>query len=265
MVARLLHQSGVLEELPAPSTLGEAYENVFRILRHRGNRDDYVFRSALTQKLVLGRHSLRTTAVMHELRVGSSKVDMVVVNGGSTAFEIKSDRDTLARLLRQIEDYRRAFTSVVVVASAPNAAVAEGMLPPNVGVMSLSDRYTLRTLRPAVPDSSHLSSVAMIDVLRRHEAVAVVRALGVEPPVLANTQVRSYLTECAKSLSAREVHAAMVNVLRRTRSQSELAEELLGFPPSLRAAMLSLGLSNDDRHRLAQALDRDVRDVATWG
>jgi len=57
------------------------------------------------------------TLVLDELGIceGATRADVAVVNGSLAAFEIKSDRDTLARLPAQVKAYQRVFDIVTVV------------------------------------------------------------------------------------------------------------------------------------------------------
>src|ERR1700674_1251921 len=68
---------------------------------------DSEIRAALRAKL----HSIHSqdpeTVVIDELSLcqGDARVDMAVVNGSLSGYEIKSDRDTLTRLPRQLAVY----------------------------------------------------------------------------------------------------------------------------------------------------------------
>src|SRR4051812_4946444 len=57
------------------------------------------------------------TLVLDELGIceGAARADVAVVNGSLAAFEIKSDRDTLARLPAQAEAYQRVFDQVTII------------------------------------------------------------------------------------------------------------------------------------------------------
>ncbi|MEI9986083.1 MAG: sce7726 family protein [Aliidongia sp.] len=53
---------------------------------------------SVTQKILMGKHSLRTASMLNEFRAGSCKADLVILNGTATVYEIKSERDSLTRL-----------------------------------------------------------------------------------------------------------------------------------------------------------------------
>lgn len=81
--------------------------------------DDREMRSFLIER-ICKTHSSSKTVVIEELDlcVGEARIDLAVVNGKSLGIEIKSDRDTLDRLPRQIEVYSRVFDRVEIVSGS---------------------------------------------------------------------------------------------------------------------------------------------------
>ncbi|MFJ2543048.1 sce7726 family protein [Microbacterium sp. NPDC087589] len=264
LLARLLHQSSIPERVGARATIGDAFERAFATLRSLGNRDEYVYRSAITQKILLGQHSLRTASMVGEARVGMCKADVVVFNGTSTAYEIKSERDSLSRLHNQVTSYGRVFAAVNVVTSPKHLPQVLERVPGDVGVLVLSERFTLRTERAAVADPGRTDPLAVLDFVRANEAAAILHACGIDAPRVPNTQLRSRLRDIFATLDAAQVHQGMVSVLRKTRSQSALADSLPSIPMSLRAAMLTLKMDNASRTRVHDATLLPVGAALAW-
>lgn len=264
LFSRLLGQSGVLRCLPPEATVGDVFNRAFELLRMVGNRDEYVYRSAITQKILLGQHSLRTAAMLSEARVGMRKADVVVLNGTATAYEIKSERDSLARLGSQVSAYKQVFAAVNVLTSPSHAQKVLREVPDEVGVLVLSERFTLRTERPAVIDANRTNPLAMMDFVRTDEAFAILRALAVETPDVPNTQVRGALHELFDGLDPSLVHQRMVETLRETRSQSASATFIKTVPMSLRAAMLTLKMDGASQRTFRDATLLPVHAAATW-
>ena len=158
MFRRLLEQSELLEHLGQRTTVGNAFDAAFDILRVAGHRDEYIYRAALTHKVLMGKHSLRTASMLNEFRVGSCKADLIILNGTATAYEIKSERDSLARLANQVGNYKRVFATVNVIASADHIQGVLSIVPDDVGVMCLSKSYRRRIQIPSatLPPQSKL-------------------------------------------------------------------------------------------------------------
>lgn len=264
LLARLLYQSGSVRTLRPESTVGDAFDHAFRVLRSLGNRDEYVYRSAITQKILLGQHSLRTASMLGEARVGTSKADVVVFNGTSTAYEIKSERDSLARLRSQVLAYSQVFAAVNVVTSPSHVEHVLRQVPEEVGVLILTDRFTLRVERRATCDSSRTEPLAILDFVRLDEAFAILREIGIEPPNVPNTQMRGALNELFADLDPTRVHDLMVTTLRSSRSRSSAENYIKSIPMSLRAAMLTLEMNDASKKRLLDATRLPVGAALAW-
>ncbi len=80
--ARLLRYTRLSENMPYGATVGTTLDEAFNLLSKSKFRDDYVYRSAITDKILLGRHNLNTATLLNEVRAGSCKADVVVLNSG---------------------------------------------------------------------------------------------------------------------------------------------------------------------------------------
>src|SRR3984885_3867291 len=115
LFARLASQSHLLNFLSPSQCVYALFDAAFALLRREGYRHEYIYRAALTHKILLGKHSLQTASMMNEFRVGDCKADLAILNGTATVYEVKSERDSLARLQRQIAAYTTVFSRVYVI------------------------------------------------------------------------------------------------------------------------------------------------------
>ena len=265
LFARLLSQLPALSSSPSDARVADAFESAFSALSRRGCRDEYVYRTALVEKVLLGRHSLRTASMLSEFRVGTSKADVVILNGTTTVYEIKSERDSLARLGGQIENYRKVFANVYVIAAEDHVQSVLDATPSAVGVQSLNSRYQISTVREATEHLDQICPATVLESLRVPEACAVLAFLGVEIPHVPNTRLHGALRERFEVLEPAAVHQAMLRVLWRSRNLAPLSNLVGRLPRSLRAAALSVSLRSSDHERLVQATQTSLNTAMTWG
>src|ERR1019366_3298937 len=103
LLMKLAKEATIIERLPISRPIGLLFDVAFEVLKRKTNRHKYIYKAALTQRVLLGTHSLQTASMLTEFRTGNHKADMVILNGTATAYEIKSERDSLTRLSNQIE------------------------------------------------------------------------------------------------------------------------------------------------------------------
>ena len=102
--------------------------------------DDATIRTAFHLKRLRSVHQNPRTLVLDELGIdhGRQCADIAVINGRMTGYEIKSDRDTLDRLAKQIAGYNRIFDYAAVVATDRHLPQALRMLPLWWGIIGVS-------------------------------------------------------------------------------------------------------------------------------
>ena len=190
--ARLVRQTNALHG-PKLRFVKDAFDAAFEILKTRGLRDEYIYKAALTHRILMGTHSLRTACMLNEFRTGKSKADVAILNGTTTVYEIKSERDSLSRLQQQLINYRKVFASVFVIAGENHVGEILETTPSDVGVMSLSRRFQISTLRDAVNQPQRICPLAVFNTLRTAEAVDIVAYAGLVIPQVPNTRLRTEL------------------------------------------------------------------------
>lgn len=168
----------------------------------RNYRSEYVYKSAVANNLLFGKHSPRTTALLQEFRVGRSKIDCVVVNGSVQAFEIKTRLDSPQKLAKQLADYRTVFPQISVITDEKVAHLYDDHLRDTaVGIVVLTrnGRNTrLTTRKPVEQDTSDLSVEAMMRSLRKPEYTELVQLVTGDVPDVPNTL---FFTACLDAVS----------------------------------------------------------------
>lgn len=264
LFCRLLGQTGLIEHVGSYATVGDTFDSAFDILKIVGHRDEYIYRAAISQKVLMGTHSLRTASMLNEFRVGSCKADLVILNGTATVYEIKSERDSLARLANQIENYKRVFAKVNVIASEGHIEGVLDTIPDDVGVMCLSKRYQITPVRKAVDCPARICPVTVFESLRMAEGIAILQAMGVTVPELPNTQKHAAVRDLFAKLDPVALHVEMVRTLKRTRDLAPLGDLVDRLPRSLQAAALSVSVRRSDHSRLIDAIATPLRAAMTW-
>ena len=202
--------------------------------------------------------------MLNEFRAGSCKADLVILNGTATVYEIKSERDTLARLANQVDNYKRVFAKVNVIAAEGHVEGVLATVPVDVGVMCLSKRYSIKTVRKAINCPERICPVAVFESLRGAEAKAILKALGLSVPDVPNTQRHAAMRALFVDLDPSALHFEMVRTLKRTRDLAPLGELVSELPKSLQAAALSISVRRSDHSRIVEAVRTPLSTALAW-
>ncbi len=261
---RLLGQTGIATRCGKNGTVGQAFDSAFSVLKVAGLRSEYVYRAAITKNILLGKHSLRTASMLNEFRAGSCKADLVILNGTASVYEIKSERDSLARLVNQVANYKRVFATVNVIVSEFHVESVRQAVPDDVGIMQLSRGHHVSVEREAIDRPECICPVTVFESLRSAEAAAVLKALGVAVPRVPNTQRHNAMRELFAELEPAALHREMVRTLKRTRSLASLSELVDQLPASLHAAALSVPVRRSEHRRLVESVATPLDAASAW-
>jgi hypothetical protein len=160
------------------------------------------------------------TLVIDELgiRHGSCRADIAVINGRLVGYEIKSDKDSLRRLGRQVRTYDAVFDSVTIVVGARFECGIRRRVPRHWGIVvaTVGKRGAIHfaTLRrPRANPRVDLFSVAQL--LWRAEALKLALATRTSSTCIANKrrqQLYEYLVaNCAADVLRSEVRSCLRN------------------------------------------------------
>lgn len=264
LFARLASESSLLDITAHDEPVRNLFDSAFSLLKRKNYRHEYIYKAAIAHKVLLGRHSLQTAVMLNEFRVGENKADSVIFNGTSTVYEIKSERDSLTRLSKQISSYRKVFAKVNIITGENHLDAVLASVPENIGVLLLTDRYQISTIREAVDSTDQTNPEVIFDSIQLGEAKKILKTMGFEIPALPNTQMHQALQNQFVTLSPSEAHDGMVQVLRKTRSLLPLAEFIKKLPHSIQAAALSTPLRKRDHERFLNAMDTPISEALQW-
>lgn len=154
-------------------------------------RNEYIYKNTLLNKLLVAKHSLRTTTALTEIPINRSKADFVLINGKAVVYEIKTELDSFIRLESQLSDYYKAFNHVCVVTCEENYTKLEEILRgSSVGIYILTKRNSLSLRKEPATDSSKLDLKVMFKILRKSEFENIIKTHYGELPVVS--QVNHY-------------------------------------------------------------------------
>lgn len=185
---------------------------------------DAEVRPALRSRL-LAEHG-RDTLFIEELGLsrGQVRIDLAAVNGSLHGYEIKSDRDTLRRLDRQLAIYNRVLDHATLVVGERHMERAVELLPRWWGLVridanSSGPQFTcLRRSRrnPRRHDRT------LVELLWRDEALALLARRGLDRGVRSKPRFAVWDRLC-EHLAVDEIAAEVRRCLK--------AREALGGPP----------------------------------
>jgi hypothetical protein len=82
-------------------------------------QNEYIFKNEFLNDWLISEIGEDNSKIFSEFRVGNSVADLVMFNGCSQVFEIKTEFDSDLRLPLQLENYKKAFNKIYLIVSEP--------------------------------------------------------------------------------------------------------------------------------------------------
>jgi hypothetical protein len=239
-------------------TLGQVLDDLYNYLLDN-YRSEYIFKNSVAERLLLKKHSLKEATLLSEFRAGISKADVVIINGTSTVYEIKTGLDNLNRLPSQLQSYSKVFDYINVVTDEGTTERIEKGLPDHVGLIVLREDTTLTEVRQATSNRARVSAEAIFDSMRKPEFAQAVKDVFGFVPQVPNTIFYSECKKLFSTIMSEQAHDAMVRVLRQKRSLQSRRSLLERVPRSVQFLTLVANLTRGQRESFAYNLTKTFR------
>lgn len=222
-------------------------------------RNEYVYKNTILNKILLGKHNINTATLINEFRVGKSIADIVILNGTSTVYEIKTELDSPEKLIKQIIDYRKVFAKIYLVTHHTIADKYLSLIKnSSVGLLSLTGRFSLATIKEAEVDYSGICNETVIKSLRKTEYAAILTEHFGLLPQVPNIKFFSACRDLISTLDKETLHAHMLLQLRKRnlKEGNILASDLL--PTELKHICLCIDPDKNEYNNLLRFINQKL-------
>ncbi len=224
-------------------------KSLYKLLQKQ-YRCEYVYKNNLVLKLIK-EHSLKTTLILNELKIGASKADLVMLNGAVRVFEIKTELDDFSKLSKQLNDYQKFADRVSIVTDEKNAKKLKiEYADTNIGIIVLDANNKLQTIKEAGSNTSLFDFDTIFKILRKQEYLDLIADNFGFIPDVPNTQI---FRVCYELLASRDIVDFQKQVMNKLKERKLLKPDLLkssNTPKELKHICNSLDFNEQEYHKL---------------
>ncbi|MEQ4936796.1 sce7726 family protein [Proteus terrae] len=238
-------------------TLRDIFISYFDKLKNN-YRNEYVYKSAIVNKIIFGRHSPRTSSTSIELPINNSIVDVAIFNGCSTAYEIKSEYDTPKRLSTQTIDYLDVFEKIYIVTHPKFVEKYCNLNIPNVGVISLTSKETLRVEKEAISNFENIKQRSLFNILRKNEFINIIEDYTSSKIMMPNGLIYDYCGDIFDSMPLEVANNYFLKAMKNRNNNKEFIDYIYSLPACLRALGYATPLSKKQKDYIINLMDSHI-------
>ncbi|MCC5934461.1 MAG: sce7726 family protein [Balneolales bacterium] len=217
--------------------------------------NEYIYKNDFLTAWIIQELGKAESKVYSEFRVGKAVADLVLFNGTSKAFEIKTELDSDNRLTHQLASYQKAFNEIYLIVPASRSDVYEN-LDSRVGIITYNNGSDKKfsVLRKS-QDNRQVDSDIIMETLHTHEYKQIIKQyFGALPQMNSFTQFECCKTKM-KTIPAEHLNQLFIKALKNRKQHNAFSKR---YYPELNQISLSMNLSKLDRKALISGLLRPI-------
>ena len=183
--------------------------------------------------MAIDKHPRGSTTLLNEFRVNQSKADVVIVNGTSNVYEIKTEFDNFDRLEGQLNSYHYLFDKINVITHPLLVDKLFDTIDNGIGIHTLTESGEIKIIRSAASNIKNIDPVAVLNSLRKEEYLKVLEEEYGRDIKIPNTQVYEEARLLFTNYTPKKAHEKMVIILKNRGQQNSFSEFFGLLPESL--------------------------------
>jgi len=203
-------------------------------------RCEYIYKNTLLDSIIQ-KYGTKNSLILNEFKVGRSVADMVLFNGTSKAYEIKTELDSNKRLNGQLSDYTKIFKESYIVTHESLIKKYE-VVHESVGIIALIEnnrRLSLQVVRPAL-ENEIMDVNTLMHSIRTNEYKNIVLAYYGSLPKVNSFDMFETCKAMISQIPSKILHDIFLTEMKRRKSNNALLEK---FQKELRHFCLNININ----------------------
>lgn len=238
------------------TTYFEYIQHIYKEIEKK-YRNEYFYKNSFINNLLLSQYGVKDTIALNEFKVGNSIADIVLFNGVSKAFEIKTELDSKKRLKSQITDYRKVFNECYIITDE-SLVTKYATEDENSGIIALkksSRSVSLTEVRKAKFKDS-IDPETTMRCLRTNEYKNIVKKYFGALPEMTSFTMFDICSNLIKQIPPKELSLLFVHEVKKRKSNTEY---LKNFNKELRQLALAMNLDNKKYDNIIEQLNKPIK------
>lgn len=222
----------------------------------RQYRNEYIYKNTFINNLLIDKYGVKDTIAINEFRVGNSIADLVMFNGTSKAFEIKTELDSNKRLTGQLADYTKIFKECYIIT---HESLTEKYLQEDehIGIIALIERpksvimHEIRTAK----ENENIDSETLIRSIRMPEYKSIVKQYFGELPEMNSFNMFETCRKLMKQIPNEQLNYLFIEELKLRKSNTDIIST---FYNELRQLCLAMNIDAELYRKLDYKLMKKI-------
>ncbi|MGC4058189.1 MAG: sce7726 family protein [Chitinophagaceae bacterium] len=238
----LLDEMGLLSNLEGINFL-DAISTAYNHLKEN-YRCEYIYKNEIANQLLLRYHADNSATLLNEFGINQSVADLVIVNGQTVAYEIKTELDNFDRLEGQLKNYSLIFDNIYVVTHSGALRSLMNKIEDSVGIILFDKFGNLVKERPAADNSGKFDCSIAANTLRQSELTMVYKKYEGDLPQIGTGYIGTFCRNWFSGLDKETAHFMFSECLKSRKLSENQFKLVVNSPMELKMLLLGKEMNN---------------------
>jgi hypothetical protein len=219
-------------------------------------QNEYVFKNEFLNNWLINELGETNSQIFSEFRVGNSIADLVMFNGCSKIFEIKTELDSDARLTLQLENYKKAFNQIflIIPKSKLNSYLKQES---SIGLITYDPNADNSfSLYRDAEVNFEIEQSAIMSILHSNEYKSIVRKHYGNLPQMTSFNQYKVCSEMIFEIPIVILNKLFIDAMKMRSSSNVLSSR---YYKELNQLFLALKMNQDKKNKLIDALKTTIQ------
>ncbi len=226
------------------SILADSYQN------------EYIYKNEFLNTWLIKELGETNSQIFSEFRVGNSIADLVMFNGCSKIFEIKTELDSDSRLSLQLQNYQKAFNQIFIIIPKSKLNIYEKQ-EASIGIITYDPRsYNTFSLHRNAKVNFEIESSTIMSILHTNEYKSIVsKYYGCLPQMTSFNQYK-VCSELIYEIPLNELNKLFIDSIKRRSSSNALSSR---YYKEFNQLFLALRMNRNSKNKMIESLKTTIQ------
>lgn len=219
-------------------------------------QNEYVFKNEFLNKWLIKELGETNSQIFSEFRVGNSIADLVMFNGCSKIFEIKTELDSDSRLTLQLENYEKAFNQIFLIIPKSKIHIYEKQ-DASVGLITYDPSFeNLFSIYRNAKLNLNIEASGIMSILHTNEYKSIVkRHYGYLPQMTSFNQFK-VCSELIFEIPKEKLNKLFIDEMKKRSSSNVLSSR---YYKEFNQLFLALKMNSNSKREMIESLKTNIQ------
>lgn len=237
------------------STYLDYLKHIYSILEG-SYQNEYILKNEFLNAWLIKELGESNSQIFSEFRVGNSIADLVMFNGCSKIFEIKTEFDSDSRLKAQLQSYEKAFNQIFIIIPKSKLSIYEKQ-EASIGIITYDQKSdNLFSLHRNASVNFEIDPLTIMPILHTSEYKSIVNEYYGFLPQMTSFNQYKVCSELIYEIPLNQLNRLFIDAMKKRRSSNALSSR---YYKEFNQLFLALRMNRNSKSKMIESLKTTIQ------